>query len=261
VARAKQQLEFAEQSAARVRPLVQQGFFSAAKFDEADTEIFVRRRALEEAQAALRHAQADELREWSENRALANAARTENERELERLTAGARPEEIEAMQAEIESLGAKRALLHDQVERLVIRSPHAGVITTPRVKEKIGQYVQKGELIAEVHDLEQLTVEIDVAERDIGPVRVGRPVVLKARAYPGETFRGVVTGIAPAMRESDAATPVKTVRVTTVIDNGGQKLKSRMSGYAKIDCGTRPLWEVLAHGVVGALRVEVWSWW
>jgi multidrug resistance efflux pump len=261
VARAKQQLAFAEQSAARVRPLVQQGFFSAAKFDEADTEIFVRRRALEEAQAALRHAQADELREWSENRALASAARTESERELERLAAGARLEELEAMQAEIASLEAKRNLLQDQVERLVVRSPHAGVITTPRVKEKIGQYVQKGELIAEVHDLERLTVEIDVAERDIGPVRVGQPVALKARAYPGETFRGVVSGIAPAMRESDAAAPVKTVRVTTVIDNAGRKLKSRMSGYAKIDCGTRPLWEVLAHGVVGALRVEVWSWW
>jgi putative peptide zinc metalloprotease protein len=112
-----------------------------------------------------------------------------------------------------------------------------------------------------VHDLEQLTVEIDVAERDLGPVRVGQPVALRARAYPGETFRGLVSGIAPAMRESDAAAPVKTVRVTTVIDNAGRKLKSRMSGYAKIDCGTRPLWEVLAHGVLGALRVEVWSWW
>lgn len=260
VARAKEQLQFAEQSAARLRPLVQQGFFSAAKFDEADTEIFVRRRALEEAQAALRHAQADELREWSENRALASAARTESQRELERLTAGARPEEIEAMQAEIASLEARRSLLREQVERLAIRSPHAGVITTPNVKEKIGQYVKKGELIAEVHDLEQLTVEIDVAERDIGPVRIGQSVTLKARAYPGETFRGVVTGIAPAMQESDAAAPVKTVRVTTVIDNAGRRLKSRMSGYAKIDCGTRPLIEVLAHGVIGALRVEVWSW-
>lgn len=262
VERAKEQLAFAEQSAERVRPLVQQGFYSAAKFDEAETEIFVRRRALEEAHASLRHAQADELREWSENQALAKAARTEAERELDRLAAGSRPEEIEAMEAEIAGLEARQRLLQDQIERLVIRSPHAGVITTPRLKEKIGQYVNKGDLIAEVHDLRQLTVEIEVPERDIGPVRVGQPVYLKARAYPGETFRGVVTGIAPAMRESDATTPViKTVRVATVIDNAEQKLKTRMTGYAKIDCGTRRLIEVLTHGVVGALRVEVWSWW
>jgi putative peptide zinc metalloprotease protein len=261
VERAKEQLAFAEQSAARVRPLVGQGFYSAAKYDEAETEVFVRRKALEEAQASLRHAQADELREWSENRALAKSTRTEAERELERLAAGSRPEEIEAMEAEIASLEAKQRLLQDQLERLVIRSPHPGVITTPRVKEKIGQYVNKGDLIAEVHDLRQLTVEIEVPERDIGPVRVGQPVYLKARAYPGETFSGKVTGIAPAMRESDATTvPVKTVRVATVIDNADQKLKTRMTGYAKIDCGTRPLIEVLMHGVVGALRVEVWSW-
>jgi putative peptide zinc metalloprotease protein len=63
------------------------------------------------------------------------------------------------------------------------------------------------------------------------------------------------------MRESAPVAPVKTVRVATVIDNAEQKLKTRMTGYAKIDCGTRPLIEVLTHGVVGALRVEVWSWW
>jgi multidrug resistance efflux pump len=261
VERAKEQLAFAEQSAARVRPLVQQGFFSAAKFDEAETDISVRRRALEEAQASLRHAQADELREWSENRALAKSTRTEAERELERLTAGSRPEEIEAMEAEVASLEAKRGLLQDQIARLVIRSPHAGVITTPRLKEKVGQYVNRGELIAEVHDLGQLTVDIEVPERDIGPVRVGQAVTVKARAYPGETFSGKVIGIAPAMHNSDLISGVKMIRVATVIDNADQRLKTGMTGYAKIDCGTRPLIEVLAHGVVGALRVEVWSWW
>ena len=260
VDRAKEQLAFAEQSAARVRPLVKQGFFSAAKFDEGETEIAVRRKALDEAQAALRHAQADELREWSENQALARAARTEAQRELERLLAGSRPQEIEAMAAEVASLEAKRHLLQDQLERLVIRSPHPGVITTPRVKEKVGQYVNKGDLIAEVHDLKQLTVDIEVPEREIGPVRVGQAVTVKARAYPGETFSGKVIGIAPAMHNSELLSGVKMIRVSTVIDNADQRLKSGMTGYAKIDCGTRPLIEVLAHGVVGALRVEVWSW-
>ncbi len=63
------------------------------------------------------------------------------------------------------------------------------------------------------------------------------------------------------MHESDTAAPVKTVRVATVIDNAEQKLKTRITGHAKINCGTRSLIEVLTHGVVGALRVEVWSWW
>jgi multidrug resistance efflux pump len=259
--KAKEQFAFAEQSAARLRPLVKQGFFSTAKYEEAESELTVRHRALDEAQANLRHAQAGELREWRENLALARAARTEAERELERLLAGSRPEEIEATEAEIASSEAKRRLLEHQIGRLEIRAPHAGVITTPRLKEKVGQYVSRGELVAEVHELKTLSVDIEVPERDIGPVRVGDRVALKARAYPGETFRGEVVGIAPAMHSSSQPAGMKMVRVVTLIDNADLRLKSGMTGYAKIDCGTRSLAEVLAHGTVGALRVEVWSWW
>jgi multidrug resistance efflux pump len=259
--KAKEQFAFAEQSAARLRPLVQQGFFSAAKYEEAESELTVRRRAYDEAQASLHHAQADELREWRENLALARAARTEAERELERLLAGSRPEEIEATEAEIASLEAKRGLLAHQMRRLEIRAPHAGVITTPRLKEKIGQYVNRGELIAEVHELKALTVDIELPERDIGPVRIGQLVALRARAYPLETFHGAVVAIAPAMHSSNHPSGTKMVRVTTLIDNSDLRLKSGMTGYAKVDCGTRPLGEVLAHGTLGALRAEVWSWW
>lgn len=125
----------------------------------------------------------------------------------------------------------------------------------------MGQFVSRGDLIAEVHDLQQLTVDIEVPERDIEPVRIGQTVLLKARAYPGQTFRGRVAGIAPAMHHSELLSGVKMIRVATVIPNPDQLLKTGMTGHAKIDCGTRPLVDVLAHGVVGALRVEVWSWW
>jgi multidrug resistance efflux pump len=259
--KSKEQFAFAEQSAARLRPLVKQGFFSAAKYEEAESELEVRRRALDEAQANLRHAQADDLAERRENLALARAARTEAERELERLLAGSRSEEIEATEAEVASFEAKRRLLVHQIGRLEVRAPHAGIITTPRLKERVGQYVNRGDLIAEVHELKKLTVDIEVPERDIGPVRVGQPVALRARAYPGETFRGEVVGIAPAMHTSSQPVATKMVRVATLIDNADLRLKSGMTGYAKIDCGTRSLAEVLAHGTVGALRVEVWSWW
>ncbi|HYY60468.1 MAG TPA: PqqD family peptide modification chaperone [Burkholderiales bacterium] len=261
VEKAREQLALADQAETRLRPLVKQGFFSAAKYDEAEAEMAVRRNALEEAQASLRYAQTGELREWRENLALARSARTEAERELERLLAGSRPEEIEATEAEIASLEAKRGLLADQIRRLEIRTPHAGVITTPRLKEKIGQFVNRGELIAEVHELKRLVVDIEVPERDIGPVRVGQGVILKARAYPADSFNGEVVGIAPAMHNSSLPGGSKMVRVATLIENADLRLKSGMTGYAKIDCGTRSLAGVLAHGTVGALRVEVWSWW
>ena len=45
------------------------------------------------------------------------------------------------MEGEVASLEAERGLLQDQLERLVIRSAHTGVITTPSLKEQIGQCV------------------------------------------------------------------------------------------------------------------------
>ena len=125
----------------------------------------------------------------------------------------------------------------------------------------VGQHVAKGGLIAKVHDLHQVTAEISVAERDIADVRVGQPVRLKARAYPGQVFEGTVTGIAPATAASDHPSGSKVVRVRTVIDNAGGLLKSDMTGFAKIEAADRPLIAVLGHDLVSTLRVEFWSWW
>ena len=92
-------------------------------------------------------------------------------------------------------------------------------------------------------------------------MRVGQPVILRARAHPGETFRGTVTGIAPATAVSDGTYATRIVRVMTVIDNPDGLLKSQMTGLAKIGFDDRPLVEVLARSVLGPLRVEFWSWW
>jgi len=45
------------------------------------------------------------------------------------------------MEGEVASLEAERRLLQDQMERLLIGSAHTGVITTPSLKEQIGQCV------------------------------------------------------------------------------------------------------------------------
>jgi multidrug efflux pump subunit AcrA (membrane-fusion protein) len=140
-------------------------------------------------------------------------------------------------------------------------SPHAGVITTPRMKEKIGQLVSKGDLIAEVHDLTIIDAEIVVPEQEIADVQVGQRVVLKVWAYPAESFEGTVTAIAPVALKPDEALDQKIIRVITKIDNAPLLLKSQMSGNAKIYAGTRSIAELMTRRLVRYLRVEFWSWW
>lgn len=73
---------------------------------------------------------------------------------LRLLEAGSRPEEIEGVEAALARLVSQRSHLEDQLRLVTVRSAVAGVVTTPKPREKIGQYVKKGDLIVEVHAFE-----------------------------------------------------------------------------------------------------------
>src|SRR5262249_33535990 len=114
---------------------------------------------------------------------------------LKLLLAGTRPEQIEATEAELRRLGAQQKDLQSQLEHLRIVSPIVGVVTTHRLKERVGNNLKKGELLAEVHQLQTVNAEIAVPEKEISEVHVGQPVVLRARAYLDQSFQGKVISI------------------------------------------------------------------
>ena len=142
-----------------------------------------------------------------------------------------------------------------------IVSPIDGVITTPKLKDKIGQAVKKGDLVAKVHEMKTLTVEIAVPENEIAEIVVGQKVVLKVRAFPGLSFESQVVAIAPIATEPTDSRAERTVRVTTRLDNSAQLLKPEMTGHAKIFCGERRLFDLTTRRLVRFFKVEFWSWW
>src|SRR2546428_752559 len=88
--------------------------------------------------------------------------------------AGSRPEEIEGLEAERRRLGGQQSYLEEQLELLTITSPVSGVVTTRKLKEKIGQHVTKGDLIAKVHEFKTVTADIAVPEKEIADVKPGQ---------------------------------------------------------------------------------------
>jgi multidrug resistance efflux pump len=184
-----------------------------------------------------------------------------SESSLRLLRAGSRREEIEAVAAELARLESRAHHLDDELARIQLVSPIAGVVTTPKLEERIGEYVQRGDLVLEVHALETVTVEIAVPEQEISDVAVGQRVDLKARAFPGRTLEGVVTAIAPVVTKPVQEYVERTVTVTTRLENRDGLLKPQMTGTAKIRCGERRLLELLTRRLAGYLRVEFWSLW
>jgi multidrug efflux pump subunit AcrA (membrane-fusion protein) len=199
--------------------------------------------------------------EAAELAALRRKELEESRGNLKLLLAGSRPETIEATEAELARLTSQQKYLGDQLRRLQIVSPIAGVVTTHRLKERLGATLKKGDLVAEVHEVKTVTAEISVPEKEISDVKVGQPVVLKARAHLGTSFQGQVFSISPVASKPAEGLVQREFLVVTRLENADFRLKPEMTGNAKIYCGQRRLYEIVFRRLIRFVRVEFWSWW
>jgi len=180
---------------------------------------------------------------------------------LKLLEAGSRKEEIEAVAAEISRLNSAKRYLEDQLQLLTVNSPITGVITTRKLKETIGRNVKKGDLVAEIHEVNTVTAEIAIPEKEFADVKIGQKLVLKARAYPQISFEGTVSSIAPVVTAPEDVRAERTILVITQLDNASHLLKPEMTGNAKIYCGEQRLLDLVTRRLVRFIKVEFWSWW
>jgi putative peptide zinc metalloprotease protein len=200
-----------------------------------------------------------DVEQAQESVAVLTKERDEARARLELLRAGTRPESLTALEQEIVGAQARQHQLEERLARLVVTAPHGGVITTPKLTQRVGEYVKPGDLIAQLYAVDTVRAEIAVPEREIGEVRVGQRGVLRLRAYPERAFGGRVTAVAPAAELDNAGERI--VRVTIDFPNDSDLIKPEMSGYARIYSGKRPALDVLTRRFRRFLRVEFWSWW
>jgi multidrug resistance efflux pump len=232
ISKAQERVKYAETRVEMDKALTDQNLLSRREYDETRELLLIREKELQESQD-----------------------------KLKLLLAGSRKEEIEAVDAEIARLKAHQRYLEDQLALLAVNSPIAGIVTTHRLKEKVGQAVKKGDLIAEVKEMNTITAEIAVTEKEIGDVKLGQKVVLKVRAYPNTSFEGTVASIAPIANANEDTQAERTVLVMTRLDNAGLMLKPGMTGHAKIYAENMRLIDLILRRAVRFIRIEFWSWW
>jgi multidrug resistance efflux pump len=185
------------------------------------------------------------------------------------LELGNRAEEIEAERARLARLAEEVRYLEGLRDRVRVISPVGGLVATPHLREKVGQYLHEGELIGVVEEPAGLEAEIALAEQDAVRVRPGQRVELKARALPFETRTAQVDRIATAAERGDAQSTVTVYcRVPSPLSPrrrgvGGEGeaapgLRSEMTGYARIYTGRRRVGEILIDRVLRFIRTEFW---
>lgn len=188
-------------------------------------------------------------------------------------------QEFYAQKAEVQRLQALVAYYEENLALTEIRSPIDGHITAPYLKEKMHTVLKVGDLLAMVEDMRTARVEVEVPEQYIDEVKLGDRVYVKPWSYSSVIFTGKVIAIAPVAADTQEVElqqttvtqergavrildtqKAKIVRVIAELPNSDGRLKSGMTGYAKVKAGWKPLGAALISEIARFLSVEVWSW-
>ncbi len=170
------QHRFAEAEYRRAEALRDKGVTSARALEGARTAWLTAQQELLRARAQLATAEAElaEARAARREMAVLEERRMQLEHRLAELDV-----RIDRQQTDI----ADRA----------IASPINGLIS--RTFAAVGEYVQPGQRIAQVYNPDDVWIEANIRETDVGRVKLGQVVEFTVDAYPDERFEGVVTRI------------------------------------------------------------------
>lgn len=198
--------------------------------------------------------------EYDRARGAADVARQqliEAQRSLELVSSPAQDERIASLDAEVKRVEAELNYQRQELEYTTIKAPIDGRIVSSRLQFALGSYMERGELLATIEDTGARLAEIRMPEASISDVTLEAQVSAKPWAFPGTAFDGQVTAIAPAAEDGEYG---KVVRVLVSIADPEDRLKSGMTGNAKIDGGWQTAILVFTRALARFFLVEVWSW-
>ncbi|NLG84232.1 MAG: efflux RND transporter periplasmic adaptor subunit [Firmicutes bacterium] len=143
------------------------------------------------------------------------------------IKAGARREDVEAAEAQVHQAEAAVELARAQLTNAVITAPIGGVVAARAIDP--GEMASPGVPVFTLVAIDRVFVDVSLTESLVGKVQNGTPVEVSVDAFPGLTFRGVLTNLAPA---ADPRTREFSARVS--IPNRDHRLKAGMSATVKL---------------------------
>lgn len=209
VTAAQARFNLANERARRNQALATEGAISRDRLDEVLNEARSARANLEQAQARLRN----------------------TNQQLSQQQNGPRTQEIEQAAAQVAAARARLQAVENQLEDTMIYAPFAGIIT--QTGAKVGAFVTPTSFASSTSSAtfiatlaNGLEILAKVPEVDIGQIKLGQDVEIRADAYPDQVFRGKVRLVAP---EAVVEQNVTSFQVRVQIMTGKDQLRSGMN--------------------------------
>ena len=115
------------------------------------------------------------------------------------------------------------------LDKMTVRAPIDGTVL--QVNVRVGEVVSPGspQPPLQVADLSALCVRAELDERDLGSIKVGQAVTVRAAAFPDREFEGSVSSIAPLIESGRLEPPgsrnqaeLDVARVTVGLTGAGE---------------------------------------
>ncbi|MBW4512348.1 MAG: efflux RND transporter periplasmic adaptor subunit [Scytonematopsis contorta HA4267-MV1] len=252
---AQASLTKAEDDLNRNQQLYSAGAISLQTVNQKRADRDSARAAVNEAQQALALQKAGSRTEDIEQ---ARATLKQRQQALALLKAGTRKEDIDSARAEVVQQQGNLKTIQTQIEDTIIRAPFSGIVTakysdpgdfvTPTTS---GSSVSGSTSSSILSLASTYQVAANIAETDIGKIKVGQSVTVTADAYPDKTFKGRVAQVGA---QATVTSNVTSVKVKVDLIDAGTLLLPSMNVDAKFDAGK--LNNVLVIPTVAIARQE-----
>ena len=133
--------------------------------------------------------------------------------------------------------------------------PFEGIIIKGDLSQRLGAPVQRGDVLLTLSPANNYSVIVDVDERDINDVKVGRPGALALSALPDAIVAFTVARVTPVATAKDGQ---NVYEIEGRIDDNLAALRPGLQGVAKIDAGERSTAWVWTHRFVDWARLQFW---
>lgn len=178
------------------------------------------------------------------NLRVAEAAVREAQAALDALKEGATAERKEVARAQVREAQALVQVLEAQRAKAEVLAPADALVLERLVHQ--GEAVTAGAVLFRLTQLDTVDLTVYVAERDLGLVRLGQPVMVTVDSFPGRVFEGKVVHIATEAEFTPKNVQTREERVHMVfgvkveIPNLEHLLKPGMPADAVIHTGATP---------------------
>jgi putative peptide zinc metalloprotease protein len=160
-------------------------------------------------------------------------------------------------------------IAQEKVDGLQIRAPLAGILKTPDIQQRVGEFLSAGDQFCEIVNRSAMKARILVRDSDLEQVHLGAPVTFKVQPFPFRTYSGRVEQILPAASADRPITETqRMVRlgqdltnhfvVLLVFPNSDGSLLEGMTGTAKISGQSTPVGLRVGRALWRWMHSQIW---